>query len=59
MFTAKIVASLFLLGFFIAGIFKANPRLHNPKYGHKAEYLTGFIVFIGSLIGFYYLWISQ
>jgi hypothetical protein len=53
----KSVASLFLLGFFVAGIFKANPRTHNPEYPPLAEYGAGFIVFIGSIVGFYYLWL--
>ena len=53
----KILASILLIAFLIAGIFKANPRTHNLSYGHTAEYLAGFIVFMIGITGLYNLWI--
>lgn len=52
----KVIASIILVGFLVAGIIKANPRTHNLSYGHLAEYSTGFLLFIGSIIGIYFLW---
>ncbi len=52
---AKLFASLILVASLIVGAFKANPRTH--RYDHRAEYLTGFIFFIGALAGLYYLWV--
>jgi hypothetical protein len=54
----KIFATVFLVAFFIAGIFKANPRTHNPENRHIAEYIAGFLICMFSLVGVYYLWIS-
>lgn len=56
--TAKIIASIFLLIFLVIAVLRANPQTHNPKYGHTAEYLTGFIFFAGALWGFYVLWLD-
>jgi len=52
----KVLVSIFLIAFLTAGILKANPRTHNPKHGHLAEYLAGFIICMVSLSGLYYLW---
>jgi hypothetical protein len=52
----KVLASIFLIAFLIAGIFKANPHTHNSKYGHRAEYAAGFIICMAAVIGLYYLW---
>jgi hypothetical protein len=52
--TAKIVASIFLIVFLIAGILKANPRTH--RYRPMAEYTAGFIICAFSLVSLYYLW---
>jgi hypothetical protein len=57
-FIVKAVASIILFVFLVAGILKANPRAHSPNNRHSAEYLAGFIIFIGSLIGFYCFWIA-
>lgn len=56
---AKVLCSIFLVAFFIAGVFKVNPRTHNPERRPMAEYMTGFIICMFSLIGLYYLWGSQ
>ncbi len=55
---AKVLASIFLVAFFIAGIFKANPRTHNPERRPMAEYMAGFLISVFSLAGLYYLWVS-
>jgi len=55
----KIIASILLVMFFIAGAFKANPRLHNPEYPPMAEYTAGFLICTSSVVGFYYLWFSH
>jgi len=57
-FIAKVLASIFLVAFFIAGIFKANPHTHNPEIGPIAEYSTGFLICAASLVGIYFLWID-
>ncbi len=54
----KVLASLFLVAFLIAGIFKANPRTHNPERRPMAEYMAGFIICLLSLVGLYYLWVD-
>jgi len=53
---AKVLASTFLIALLIAGIFKANPRTHNSKYGHRAEYVAGFIICMTAVLGLYHLW---
>ena len=52
----KGLASVFLLAFFIAGAFKANPRAHNPEISSAAEYFSGFLICAISIFGLYYLW---
>jgi len=52
----KALASIFLIAFLIAGVFKANPRTHNSKYGSRAEYVAGFIICMTAVVGLYYLW---
>lgn len=54
----KVLCSIFLVAFFIAGVFKANPRTHNPERRPMAEYMAGFIIFLFSLVGLYYLWVG-
>ncbi|GAB2198426.1 hypothetical protein [Sessilibacter sp. MAH4] len=54
---AKLFASIILLSLFIAGVFKANPKTHNPKNRPIAEYMAGFICTFGALLGLYFLWI--
>ena len=55
---SEVLATIFLIAFFIAGVFKANPRAHNPEYRPIAEYAAGFLICSFSLAGLYYLWIS-
>lgn len=50
----KVLASIFMIAFLIAGIFKANPRTH--RYRPSAEYLAGFIICVSATMGLYYLW---
>lgn len=57
-FIAKVFATLVVLAFFIVGISKANPRMHNPAYPPLAEYGTGFIMCALAVAGFYYLWVG-
>ncbi|MGQ9425238.1 hypothetical protein ACXYTJ_06130 [Gilvimarinus sp. F26214L] len=52
----KILASLFLVALFVAGVFKANPRSHDPEYPPLAEYGAGFISCALACVGLYYLW---
>lgn len=54
----KMVATLLLVMGIIVASFKANPRTHNPEYGPVAEYMAGFIMFFGCLLGLYYLWFN-
>ena len=54
--TAKVVASIFLTAFLVAGILKANPRAHRLR--PMAEYTAGFIICALSLTGLYYLWMA-
>lgn len=54
----KVAATLLLGMGIIVASFKANPRTHNPEYGAAAEYMAGFIMFFGCLVGLYYLWIN-
>ncbi len=53
---AKIIASVLLVAFLIAGIFKANPRTHNPEFPPLAEYGAGFLICTFSIWAFYALW---
>ncbi len=43
---------------FLVGVWKADPRSHNPEYPALAEYTTGFIMCALALSGLYYLWVS-
>jgi hypothetical protein len=52
----KFFASVILLICFLVGLWKADPRSHNPTYPALAEYATGFIMCGIAVIGFYYLW---
>jgi hypothetical protein len=52
----KIFATLFIVIFFLAGALKANPRSH--VHGAAAEYMAGFLICSGCLIGLYHLWIK-
>jgi hypothetical protein len=54
--TVKVIASVFLTAFLIAGILKANPRTH--RHTHMAEYTAGFIICVFSLASLYYLWVA-
>lgn len=40
---AKVFATLFLVALFIAGIFNANSRTHDPTSPPIAEYAAGFM----------------
>lgn len=53
---AKVLVTLFLGAFFIAGVFKANPRMHDPEKDSMAEYVAGFLICLFSLSGLYYFW---
>lgn len=55
----KIVATFWLVMGIIVASLRANPRTHNPEYGAVAEYMAGFIMFFGCLLGLYYLWFNQ
>jgi len=52
----KVFSTVFLFVFFIAGVFKANPRTHHPECRPFAEYTAGFMICTSSIIGIYYLW---
>jgi hypothetical protein len=52
----KIIATVFLVAFLIAGVLKANPRTHNPEYRRLAEYSAGFLICTFSIFGIYSLW---
>ena len=52
----KVVASVLLLIFFLAGALKANPRTHNPDYPPMAEYTAGFLICGFSVFVLHYLW---
>lgn len=54
--TLKIVASVFLFTFLVAGIMRANPRFHPANHPTIAEYAAGFIITFLACAGFYYLW---
>lgn len=56
--SAKIFATLLLVGALLASIIKAHPRTHNPEHPPWAEYSAGFIVFFATLCGFYFLWFN-
>ena len=55
---AKVFASIFLVAFFIAGIFKADSSTHNPERRAIAEYMAGFLISVFSLASLYYFWVS-
>ena len=52
----KILGSVVLVALFIAGVFKANPRTHDPELKPFAEYAVGFVCCFISVVSFYYLW---
>jgi len=54
--TGKIIASVFLVAFLVAGVMRANPRFHSSRYPPMAEYAAGFIITFLTSLGFYYLW---
>jgi hypothetical protein len=54
----KVFATIVLLICFLVGVWKADPRSHNPEYPALAEYTTGFIMCALAVSGFYYLWLS-
>jgi len=56
LFIGKVIASVFLVCFFCAGIFKAHPKTHNPELRPIAEYTAGFLICGVSLASLYALW---
>lgn len=54
--TGKLLLSLFLVCFLIAGVMKAHPKTHNPELRPLAEYAAGFLICFASCLGLYYLW---
>jgi len=54
----KVLSTIFLFAFFIAGAFKADPRSHHPERRAFAEYSAGFLICTCSIISIYYLWFN-
>jgi hypothetical protein len=54
----KVLSTIFFFAFFIAGVFKADPRTHNPERRPFSEYTAGFLICTSSIIGIYYLWFN-
>jgi hypothetical protein len=55
---AKVLASIILVAFLIAGAFKTDSRRHNPDWRPMAEYAAGFLISVFSLAGLYFFWVS-
>jgi uncharacterized membrane protein YphA (DoxX/SURF4 family) len=54
---AKVLASIFLVAFLIAGLFKADSRTHNPERRPMAEYMAGFLISVFSIASLYNFWV--
>jgi hypothetical protein len=52
----KLAASILLAACFFVGVLRASPHFRTPGISRKIDAFVGALFFVGSLVGFYWLW---